>query len=185
MTLYCHIKDGHIDAGPRELPAIWYGWPLRELTEAKRQELGWLPSNALRGVRCRNPQIFADRVEYAIDLDGLRRQKLLEIALAYNAAEAQDFVSSALGEPYAYSTWGDARIDLLGAGMMGVDRSYSCTRLSDGIKASYPHTAAQMQQVLTEAAAWREGLILTLNARRAAIAEAATAAAILAITWED
>lgn len=183
MTLYCHIKDGHIDEGPRELPAIWYGWRLRQLSLDAVIGLGWLPSNALRGVRCRNPIIHADRVEYAIDLDGLRKAKLVEITAAYAAAEARDFISDALGEPHAYSTLGDARIDLLGAGMMGRPINYSCTRLSDGIKDSYSHSPVQMSAVLAGAAAWREGLISTLNAKRTAIAEATTAEEILAVTW--
>ena len=183
MILYCLVENGVIKDGPRRLPALWYGYDLAGLSEVERAALGWLPTNVVRGVGFSAPEVHGDRVTYALDVSGLKIKVSHDVYRDFLAAEAGEFSSSALGEPHLYRTELDARLDLLGAGVLGTSIDYSCRRASDGVKASFTHTAAQMAQVLSEGAAWREWLVRRLNEKLAAIEAATTADAVLAISF--
>lgn len=184
MTLYCYAPAGSVEDGPRRLPSTWKDrTDFDQTPDIELAALGWLPSNAVDGVGFSAPVVYADRVEYVLEMSGLRAQKEAEIRLAYQAAATGPVLSDALGEPYEYSAAIEARIDMVWAGREGAPVVYSCRRVSDGVKASVEHSAAQMAQVLAEAADWRGGLVVTLNQKLDAIEAAGTPDALALITW--
>ncbi|RBH53182.1 MULTISPECIES: hypothetical protein [Pseudomonas] len=73
-------------------------------------------------------------------------QKLEAIGSACSRYIEGGFISSALGEPYRYSSQMDDQINLTGMVLSGLDASYACFDLNQ-VKAFRPHTAAQLHLV--------------------------------------
>ena len=79
-------------------------------------------------------------------LAALYEQKLQEINTGCNRHIESGFISSALGEPYRYSSQMDDQINLTGMVLSGLDASYACFDANQ-VKGFLPHTAAQLHRV--------------------------------------
>ncbi|MEJ1358359.1 MAG: hypothetical protein RPU91_07660 [Candidatus Sedimenticola sp. (ex Thyasira tokunagai)] len=135
---------------------------------------------------------LAQRPE-TLQLADAKAAKLQELKQACNDAIRAGITSDGLGSAHFYETEKDVdQINLIGAGMAGVDIHYTCTEVATGNKAQRPHTATQIKQVFMEGAAEKVrllGVLYTLTAQLGAVAITTTIdnalVDIAAITWSE
>lgn len=119
-----------------------------------------------------------------INADAAKAAKLARLKAACSEAIRAGVVSSALGSPHLYDTDKDSdQLNLVGAGLLGLDIAYTCTDIATGIKAQRVHTAAQMAQVYHEGVALKGGMIGHLNDLRTQLDAATDIAAVDAVVW--
>ena len=103
-------------------------------------------------------------------LDEVKKARLDVLKTACSAAINAGFVSSALGSAHRYDTDKPTdQLNLIGAGLGGVDLPFTCTDLATETKQQRPHTALQLAQVYTEASAEKVRLLGVLDAARTAL----------------
>jgi len=154
----------------------------------------------------------ADRTQYWVDtagtltleevevllygLSGIQSQQIAIVATGYQAALVAGFTSSALGSAYTYPSQVQDQLNILGASALsftaagqvgGWTTQLYCTN-SSGVGAMVAHTAAQIQQVLTDSETNKQAIInqnLTLAASILAITTSTDSAIdeIQAIVW--
>ena len=96
--------------------------------------------------------------------------KLVVLKSACSAAINAGFVSPALGSEHRYDTDQPTdQVNLIAAGLGGVDLPYTCTDLATETKQQRPHTAEQLAQVYAEASAEKVRLLGVLDAARATL----------------
>lgn len=79
-------------------------------------------------------------------------RRISELSLDCETAIVNGFTSSALGTAHRYQSDRDDQLNLIGAAHPGVDMPFKCAD-ADGAWAYRHHTAAQLQQVLSDGAA--------------------------------
>lgn len=104
-------------------------------------------------------------------LAALRDEKLQAIATGCAAYIAGGFTSSALGEPYRYSSAIDDQVNLNGQVLLGLDDVYACYDI-DQVLAFRPHTIAQLQQVSLDLVRFRRAAQQHAEALRLAVEKA-------------
>lgn len=127
--------------------------------------------------------------EWADDIDAvlaaLRDKKLQAIAAGSTAYIAGGFTSSALGEPYRYSSAIDDQVNLNGQVLLGLDDVYPCYD-ADQVLAFRPHTIEQLQKVSLDLVRFRQAAQQHAETLRQAVAKAQkdkNLKAMKAITW--
>jgi len=118
-------------------------------------------------------------------LAALRDKKLQVIAAGCTAYIAGGFSSSALGEPYHYSSAIDDQVNLNGQVLLGMDDVYPCYD-ADQVLAFRPHTIAQLQKVSLDLVRFRQAAQQHAETLRQAVAKAQkdkNLKAMKAITW--
>lgn len=118
-------------------------------------------------------------------LASLRDQKLQMIGAEFAAYIAGGFTSSALGEPYRYSSAIDDQVNLNGQVLLGLDDVYPCYDV-DQVLAFLPHTIEQLQKVSLDLVRFRQAAQQHAETLRQAVAKAQkdkNLKAMKAITW--
>lgn len=118
-------------------------------------------------------------------LASLRDQKLQMIGADFAAYIAGGFTSSALGEPYRYSSAIDDQVNLNGQVLLGLDDVYPCYDV-DQVLTFRPHTIEQLQKVSLDLVRFRQAALQHAEALRQAVAKAEqdkNLKAMKAITW--
>ncbi|TVO70915.1 hypothetical protein FHP88_15795 [Sedimenticola selenatireducens] len=114
----------------------------------------------------------------------IKASKLEEMLDACEAQIRAGFISNALGDDHLYDTAKDSdQLNLIAAGLGGIDIPFTCTKLSDGVKAQRLHTAVQITQVYTAASAEKVRLLGVMDSLRTAISTAVSVVDVEAITW--
>jgi hypothetical protein len=193
---YAKIENGTVVKVVSKLPDNYentsgFAW----LPPEKLAELGWLPIEDVRPqlgpYESYGPDptvtVHADRVTrefvvVAADLDAVKADKKAQLDAAYAQATQSGFASSALGSPHTYPSTQEAQFDLVGTVILGVDSPFACVD-GDGVKAARLHTAAQIQQVFQDGAAYKLGLYTGLQQKLAAVDAATTVSQVTAIEW--
>jgi hypothetical protein len=112
----------------------------------------------------------------------VKADKKAQLDAAYAQATQAGFTSSALGSPHVYPSTQEAQFDLVGTVILGVDSPFACVD-GEGVKAARLHTAAQIQQVFQDGAAYKLGLYTRLQQRLAAVEAAETVSEVIAVEW--
>lgn len=127
--------------------------------------------------------------EWVDDIDAvlaaLRDKKLQAIAADCTAYIAGGFNSSALGEPFHYSSAIDDQVNLNGQVLLGLDDVYPCYD-ADQVLAFRPHTIEQLQKVSLDLVRFRQAAQQHAETLRQAVAKAQkdkNLKAMKAITW--
>lgn len=127
--------------------------------------------------------------EWVDDIDAvlatLRDKKLQAIAADCTAYIAGGFSSSALCEPYLYSSAIDDQVNLNGQVLLGLDDVYPCYD-ADQVLAFRPHTIEQLQKVSLDLVRFRQAAQQHAETLRQAVAKAQkdkNLNAMKAITW--
>jgi len=97
-----------------------------------------------------------------------------------------NFSSSALGDTHIYQSEQTDQLNLIGVVTAGQDDYFKCgVEDTDGNVAwNYKmHTIAQLQQVLGDGKAHKQGLLQKANTLKAKVASATTVAEVEAIVW--
>lgn len=118
-------------------------------------------------------------------LAALRDKKLQAIGADCTAYIAGGFNSSALGEPYHYSSAIDDQVNLNGQVLLGLDDVYPCYD-ADQVLAFRPHTIEQLQKVSLDLVRFRQAAQQHAETLRQAVAKAQkdkSLKAMKAITW--
>ncbi|MEJ1402588.1 MAG: hypothetical protein RPU61_03595 [Candidatus Sedimenticola sp. (ex Thyasira tokunagai)] len=127
---------------------------------------------------------LAQRPE-TLQLADAKAAKLQELKQACNDAIRAGITSDSLGSAHFYETENDVdQINLIGAGMAGVDIHYTCTEAATGSKAQRLHSAAQIKQVFMEGAAEKVrflGILYGLTDQLDAVEITTTLTAALAV----
>lgn len=123
------------------------------------------------------------------DTDAARRDKVIAINKACAVAITGGFTSLALGAAHVYDSEETDQINLIGqrerATLTGEAQHYKCREVATGIKGWRPHTAAQLNQVFLDGAAFKEKCLVAATGFKASIAGATTLDEILAVVWVD
>ncbi|WP_454565947.1 DUF4376 domain-containing protein [Pseudomonas sp. AIG] len=127
--------------------------------------------------------------EWVDDIDAvlaaLRDKKLQAIAADCTAYIAGGFSSSALGEPYRYSSAIDDQVNLNGQVLLGLDDVYPCYDAHQ-LMAFLPHTIEQLQKVSLDLVRFRQAAQQHAETLRQSVAKALkdkNLKAMKAITW--
>jgi hypothetical protein len=147
------------------------------------------------GFRCVNAdtpleadETLHDSLPAAYLLAQAQLAKAAALATACDASLLDGFHSSALGEPHHYPSLPDDKTNLVGtlllASATGQSQPFRCTRVSDGVKTAYTHSAAQLAGVMTDGQAVVLAAYAALDTKLAAVAAASTLAEVAAVTWE-
>jgi hypothetical protein len=84
---------------------------------------------------------------------------------------------------YKYASDLEEQVNLIGAMSIGIDMPYKCTRISDGVKEFYFHTAAQIKNVVVVGSQIKIGFITKASMLKNAIDLANTVEEVEAVTW--
>lgn len=97
-------------------------------------------------------------------LEEAKTVKLDRLKADCTAAINAGFVAAALGSDHRYDTDKPTdQVNLIAAGLGGVDLPFTCTDLATETKAQRPHTAEQLAQVYAEASAEKVRLLGLLD----------------------
>ena len=119
-------------------------------------------------------------------LDELKASKTSEINSACEKAITSGFTSSALGTSCSYQSEQTDQLNLIGIVTAGQDDYFKCgvTDANGNVTWSYElHTIVQLQQVLTDGKAHKQGLLQKANTLKAQVTGATTVKDVEAIVW--
>ena len=103
-------------------------------------------------------------------LEEAKGAKLAQLNTACSASINTGFLSGALGSDHRYDTDKPTdQVNLIAAGLGGVDLPFTCTDLATETKQQRPHTATQLAMVYTEASAEKVRLLGVLDVARTAL----------------
>jgi uncharacterized membrane protein len=199
------IPGGCVEAAPPAIPehkaAWWNGraWQLVDFfggvvvystdTGEPRTLEGFEPVPAGFTMKKTGPNQVWKNGEWVDDIDAvlaaLRDKKLQAIATGCADYIAGGFTSSALGEPYRYSSAIDDQVNLNGQVLLGLDDVYPCYDV-DQVLAFRPHTIEQLQKVSLDLVRFRQAAQQHAETLRQAVAKAQkdkNLKAMNAITW--
>jgi hypothetical protein len=199
------IPGGCVETAPPAIPehkaAWWNGkaWQLVDFlggvvvystdTGEPRTLEGFEPMPAGFTMKKPGPNQVWKNGEWVDDIEAvlaaLRDKKLQAIAADCTAYIAGGFSSSALGEPFRYSSAIDDQVNLNGQVLLGLDDVYPCYD-ADQVLAFRPHTIAQLQKVSLDLVRFRQAAQQHAETLRQAVAKAQkdkSLKAMKAITW--
>jgi len=116
----------------------------------------------------------------------LKTSKTNDINSACSKAITSGFTSSALGTQHTYQSEQTDQLNLIGVVTAGQDDYFKCgiTDANGNITWNYElHTIAQLQQVLVDGKAHKQGLLQKANTLKAQVASAITVEDVEAIAW--
>jgi hypothetical protein len=97
-----------------------------------------------------------------IELDTVDSRKIILEQKINTIAQSKilaGFSSSALGEPYFYSSDVEAQLNILGNVQKNESVKHRCTKISTGVKDRYLHTVIQMKQVFDDGYLIKTGVL--------------------------
>jgi hypothetical protein len=118
-----------------------------------------------------------------ISLDEARAAQALVVGMACKQAIVGGFVSDALGSEHTYASKPEDQVNLIGAVASGLPSVDFWCADQDGAWSLAPHTAAQIHQVLADAAIQRMLCSAKLQTLTAAIDSANTVDQVAAVVW--
>lgn len=104
-----------------------------------------------------------------ISIEVLKTQKIQAISEECRKRITSGFESKAKGQYYIYDTEIEDQFNIKTLLDLGKDSEIRCTKKSDGVKAYYPHTVAQIGAVVMEFAVYKTNLLRKAEAMRGAV----------------
>ena len=105
-----------------------------------------------------------------ITRENILAEKLAEISAKAKAKIEGGFRSNAKsGQWYIYDSELEDQFNMQTLVMSGIDSDYRCRKESDGVKDFYPHTNAQLAQIVTEFTQFKVGILQQAQEFRVAI----------------
>ncbi|MEE9357455.1 DUF4376 domain-containing protein [Candidatus Vondammii sp. HM_W22] len=162
------VADAPLGAGANQVDVYSEGWQLAADHRGHEYYLADGSHHTITEIGIEPPAEALTQLPVTVRLFDAKAEKLRALKEACSNAIRAGIYSDALGSSHHYDT--DKEIDqinLVGAGLAGVDILYTCTEVSSGIKAQRLHTAAHINQVFKEAAAEKVRLLGVLYERAA------------------
>lgn len=121
--------------------------------------IGWKNKSEHQKIDDNGEIVSMTRVEQIeaglISIDAIRQGKLSEISSKARAKIEGGFESNAKGQWYIYDSTLEDQFNIKTLADSGIDSLLRCTKKSTGVKDFYPHTTAQLNQIVSEFAQYK------------------------------